>query len=131
MRPRNQSARDQLTTVLARRAAASASEIAAPLGISIPTLHRLLRELDRVARVRVIVSDLRRSWAAAIGLWLASYPLGFHPHSRHDGVTSVMRGFTQFELGTLILDSTSRPAVTRNRVGFRITAHWSPTSAPT
>ena len=92
---------------------------------------RLLRELDRVARVRVIVSDLRRSWAAAIGLWLASYPLGFHPHSRHDGVTSVMRGFTPFELGTLILDSTSRPAVTRNRVGFRITAHWSPTSAPT
>jgi hypothetical protein len=44
MRPRNQPARDQLTAVLARRAAASASSLAEQLGISIPTLHRLLQE---------------------------------------------------------------------------------------
>jgi AraC-like DNA-binding protein len=44
MRPRNEAARAQLTTALSRRAAASASELAAQLGISVPTLHRLLRD---------------------------------------------------------------------------------------
>jgi hypothetical protein len=46
MRPRNQLARDQLTAILARRVGASASGIAEQLGISIPTLHRLLHELE-------------------------------------------------------------------------------------
>lgn len=45
MRPRNEVARDQLTTVLARRSAASAADIAAPLGVSIPTLHWMLQAL--------------------------------------------------------------------------------------
>ena len=44
MRPRNQSPRDQLAAVLRRRSAASASDLAAQLGISVPTLHRLLQE---------------------------------------------------------------------------------------
>ena len=44
MRPRNQSPRDQLAAVLARRSAASASELAAQLGVSVPTVHRLLQE---------------------------------------------------------------------------------------
>lgn len=46
MRPRNQVARDQLTAVLARRAAVSAQSLADQLGISIPTLHRLLQEFE-------------------------------------------------------------------------------------
>lgn len=87
----------------------------------------LLRELDRVARVRVIVSEIRRSWAAAAGVWLASFPLGFHAHSRHDGVLSVMRGFTARELGALITQAVHRPAASRRRAGFRVTAHWTPT----
>ena len=45
MRPRNEAARDRLTTVLARRAAAGASDIAVALGVSIPTLHRMLHAL--------------------------------------------------------------------------------------
>ncbi len=48
MRPRNQAARDQLISVLARRAAVGAGELAAVLGVSIPTLHRLLHELGDV-----------------------------------------------------------------------------------
>jgi AraC-like DNA-binding protein len=44
MRPRNEAARAQLTSALSRRAAASASDLAAQLGVSVPTLHRLLRE---------------------------------------------------------------------------------------
>lgn len=87
---------------------------------------RLLREMNRVARVRVIVSDLRRSWIAVAGLWLASFPLRFHPVSRHDGVVSVMRGFTRGELlETVRLAVARRPAVCRRR-GFRITTSWTP-----
>jgi ubiquinone/menaquinone biosynthesis C-methylase UbiE len=86
----------------------------------------VLRELDRVARERVIVSDIRRSWLAAAGIWLASYPLGFHPVSRHDGVVSVLRGFTPGELSQLIQRATKQTPVARRRLGFRTTASWIP-----
>ena len=45
MRPRNQLARDQLGAALARRAAVSAPDLAEHISVSIPTLHRLLREI--------------------------------------------------------------------------------------
>ena len=86
----------------------------------------VLRELDRVARKRVIVSDIRRSWLAAAGIWLASYPLGFHPVSRHDGVVSVLRGFTPGELSQLVRTATQQTPVARRRIGFRTTASWVP-----
>jgi SAM-dependent methyltransferase len=59
---------------------------------------QLLREALRVSRIGVVIADLRRSRLGAAGLWLASYPLGFHPVSRHDGVVSLLRGFTAGEL---------------------------------
>ena len=87
---------------------------------------RLLAELDRVARRRVIVSDLRRSYLAAGGFWLASWPLGFHKVTRHDGVVSVMRGFTPAGLGGIVRESPGHaPRVTR-RLGWRLTASWAP-----
>ena len=87
---------------------------------------RLIAEMNRVARLRVIVADLRRAWAAAIGFWFASHALGFHPVTRHDGVVSVLRGFRARELTGAVVDATGcRPAV-RNRRGFRVTASWVP-----
>lgn len=91
-----------------------------------PDAQTLLAELNRVARVRVIVSDLRRAWAAAGGVWLASWALGFHPVSRHDGVVSVLRGFRARELAEAIHRATNRRAIVRDRRGFRVTASWSP-----
>jgi SAM-dependent methyltransferase len=86
----------------------------------------LLREMNRVARTRVIVSDLRRSWIAAAGLWLLSFPLRFHAVSRHDGVVSVMRGFTTTELANTVEKAVGlRPGVHR-RLGFRVTTSWTP-----
>jgi SAM-dependent methyltransferase len=89
----------------------------------------LLRELDRVARRRVVVSDIRRSWVAAAGIWLASWPLRFHPVSRHDGVVSVLRGFTLEELAAVVRAAVGvTPRVRRHR-GFRVTASWSPSAS--
>jgi SAM-dependent methyltransferase len=87
----------------------------------------VLRELSRVARRHAIVSDIRRSWLAAAGFWLATWPLGFHPVSRHDGLTSVLRGFTPRELARHVLEATGRVPAVRRHPGFRVTATWSPT----
>ena len=86
----------------------------------------LLREMNRVARVRVIVSDLRRSWIAAAGLWLASFPLRFHAVSRHDGVVSVLRGFTPDELADTVHEAIALRPVAHRRRGFRVTTSWAP-----
>jgi ubiquinone/menaquinone biosynthesis C-methylase UbiE len=86
----------------------------------------VLREMNRVARVRVIVSDIRRSWLAAAGLWLASFPLRFHAVSRHDGVVSVMRGFTPKELSDTVHQAIAWRPLAHRRRGFRVTTSWVP-----
>ena len=91
----------------------------------------LLRELDRVARHRVIVSDIRRSWLAVAGIWIASFPLRFHPISRHDGVVSVLRGFTRHELREMVETAVGRVPEARHRMGFRTTASWRPAPCTT
>ncbi|HSA57377.1 MAG TPA: methyltransferase domain-containing protein [Gemmatimonadaceae bacterium] len=85
---------------------------------------RLLREMHRVANECVIVADLRRSWVAAAALWLISFPLGFHPVSRHDGVVSIFRGFTGAELRALVREAVGVDARVRRRFLFRVTASW-------
>ena len=89
----------------------------------------ILREMDRVARRRVIASDIRRSRVAAVGLWLASFMLRFHPVSRHDGVASVRRGFTTAELRALVVRAVGRTPDVRQHAGFRLTASWTPGAA--
>lgn len=87
--------------------------------------RRVITELHRVSRGWVVVSDLQRSWFAAAGFWLASSALRFHPVTRHDGVTSVLRGFTARELETLVFDATGvRPAIRRGAF-WRLSAVWS------
>ena len=91
--------------------------------------ERLVRELDRVARRGVVIADLRRSAAAAAGFFLASFPLRFHPVTRRDGVTSVLRGFTTAELVNLCRAAGVEPEVRRHS-GFRLTAAWRPAAGP-
>lgn len=93
-----------------------------------PDIGSIIREMTRVARHAVLIADLRRSWLAAAGLWLTSFPLGFHPVSRHDGVLSVLRGFTAPELREMISEAVGTPVTVRHRLGWRITAVWSPPS---
>jgi SAM-dependent methyltransferase len=91
--------------------------------------ERLVRELNRVARRAVIISDLRRSWVAAAGFWAVSFPLRFSPVTRHDGVVSVFRGFTKMELDSIVKAATGTTPVVRRRIGYRVTARWAPPAA--
>jgi SAM-dependent methyltransferase len=86
----------------------------------------LIREMERVARQRVIIADLRRSWFAVAGLWLSSFLLGFHPVSRHDGVVSLLRGFTPEELTRMVQSATGTTPRVRTFPMFRVTASWAP-----
>lgn len=133
--------------VLAQKASAKVSHGLCGSGLALPladrsidvamcsqTLHHfrddaasaLLREMNRVARVAVVVSDLRRSWIAVGGFWLGSFPLGFHSVTRHDGVLSVMRGFTQKEMADTVADAVGVRPIVRRRLGFRLTTSWEP-----
>jgi methyltransferase family protein len=85
-----------------------------------------ISEMNRVARSSVVISDLKRSLIAAAGLWLGSFPLGFHPVSRHDGVVSVMRGFLPVELQDLIERAVGLRPHVHSRLGFRVTTSWTP-----
>src|SRR2546425_681431 len=88
-----------------------------------PAAVRLLIALQRTARVGVVIADLYRARAAALGIWLASFALAFHPVTRQDGVTSVRRGFTIPELEALLLAAGIRTPVYR-RPGYRVVAAW-------
>jgi ubiquinone/menaquinone biosynthesis C-methylase UbiE len=84
----------------------------------------VLAELHRVSRGVVVLADLRRSWLAAAGFFVASLLLRFHPVTRRDGVTSVLRGFTSRELRELVRSATGvAPRVQRSRF-WRLTATW-------
>lgn len=93
-----------------------------------PEADRLLQECTRVARSTVIIGDLRRSWFAVAGLWTASFLLRFHAVSRHDGIVSILRGFTRDELQTLVQRATGCAVRVRRAPGFRVVAVWSPPS---
>lgn len=83
----------------------------------------LLREMDRVARLGVVVADLRRHPLAALGIWLASYPLRLHTVTRRDGVTSVRRGYAPDELRGLLRAADIEGDVWQ-RPGYRLVAVW-------
>ena len=90
---------------------------------------RLLSEMDRVARRGVVVADIHRSALAAAGIWLASFPLRFHPATRHDGVISVFRGFSPAELHGACA-AAHVAATIRSHPGWCLTAAWRPAGAP-
>jgi hypothetical protein len=75
MRPRNQSARDQLTGALARRAAVAASELAGQIGVSVPTLHRLLKEIGGAVVAKGKARRARYALRRAVRGELSELPL--------------------------------------------------------
>ncbi len=72
---------------------------------------RVLRELARVSRGGIIVSDLERSWANYLGAKLLSWTLWARNRlTRHDGPLSVLRSYTRDELRALAAEAGLRDA---------------------
>ena len=91
--------------------------------------RRLLTEMDRVARLAVVVADLQRSAVAAAGIWLASFPMRFHHTTRRDSVISVFRGFSPDELRTVCRQA-GVAAEVKTHMGWSLTAGWRPGTTP-
>ena len=89
---------------------------------------QLVREMSRTARLGVVIADLRRQWAAASGIWVASMLLRFHEVTRRDAVISVRRGFKKRELQSILRDA-GVPSRVAGRPGFRLVAAWTKTNA--
>ncbi|MCU0493319.1 MAG: methyltransferase domain-containing protein, partial [Chloroflexaceae bacterium] len=78
----------------------------------------VLRELQRVARQAVVMSDLHRSWEVYWGARLLALALR-SPMSRHDGPLSARRAYTAAEVRQLL-----GKAGLRGRVRRAGLAHW-------
>lgn len=83
----------------------------------------LFRAATSLARIGVVVADLRRSELAVAAFRLGSTLLGFDAVTRADGITSVRRGYHVGELAELAARAGQRAHV-RRRPGFRVVALW-------
>jgi SAM-dependent methyltransferase len=86
---------------------------------------RLLRDCDRLARIGVVVADLRRARLAGPLFRLGGRLLRFDPVTLVDGVTSIHRGYEIGELHALLARAGLRGRVAR-RPGYRLVATWRP-----
>jgi SAM-dependent methyltransferase len=86
---------------------------------------RLLRTCDRLARIGVVVADLRRGWLARVAFGIGARVLRFDPLTVADGLTSIRRGYTAPELRELLAAAGIAGRVER-RPGHRLVATWRP-----
>jgi hypothetical protein len=82
-----------------------------------------LRTANRLARVGVVIADLRRSSLALAGFWVGSRLFRFDQATRADGLTSVRRGFLEAELETRLGEAGIAARIERSP-GFRLVASW-------
>lgn len=92
---------------------------------------RLLGEMGRVARRRVLVSDLERRRANYLGaLLLAATLWRGNRLTRHDGPLSVLRSFTLEELEAAGRDAGLREVRVRRHFPFRLVLDARPAGSP-
>lgn len=110
---------------------------AADVVICVQALHhfrrqaaqQLLREAARVACVGVLISDLRRSWAAYWGARvLALGPVS--PLSRHDGPLSVLRAYTPAEAAQIVRSAQVHGVVRQRAWGMDVVIRGATHAAP-
>jgi Methyltransferase domain len=83
-------------------------------------LARLLAEMTRVARRRVVVLDIRRHWLAYAGFVAWSRVFTRNRLVRSDGPLSVLRGFTRAELAELAAPVRTFSWTVRGHAGFQL-----------
>jgi SAM-dependent methyltransferase len=82
---------------------------------------RVLREMDRVGRHGLMVSDLSRSWPALAGArLLAGTVWRSHPITRHDGPASVRAAFTPGEMAQMAAECLDDGWKVRRHPVFRL-----------
>ena len=86
---------------------------------------RLLRTCDRLARVGVVVADLRRGRLAPAAFHVGARLLRFDRYTRVDGITAIRRGYTPAELRRLLIEAGVAGRVSR-RPMYRLIATWRP-----
>lgn len=84
----------------------------------------LLREMARVARHAIIVTDLRRERLAYITAWLAMGILRPGRTTRHDGLVSICRSYIPSEVRVLAQRADLRSATIRTTFPFRQVLIW-------
>jgi SAM-dependent methyltransferase len=84
----------------------------------------LIAELDRVARVGVVIGDLERDARAAMLFRLVAPALRFHPATVRDGLLSIERGFSGAELQALVRSAVPRDVLVRRHFPYRLSASW-------
>ncbi len=84
---------------------------------------RLLRTCDALARVGVVIADLRRGRMAPLAFWVGARALRFDPSTVADGITSIRRGYTPGEFRALLAEAGVRARVS-SRPGYRLVATW-------
>jgi SAM-dependent methyltransferase len=84
---------------------------------------RLLRTCDELARVGVVIADLRRGRLALLAFRVGARALRFDPSTVADGLTSIRRGFTPRELRALLAQAGVSARVS-SRPGYRLVATW-------
>jgi ubiquinone/menaquinone biosynthesis C-methylase UbiE len=84
----------------------------------------LLRELTRVARRAVLVSDLHRSRPLYLGAWLLTHTLMPNRLTRHDAPASVRRAYTPGEVRALAEQAGLHTAHIRTVFPFRQVLIW-------
>jgi SAM-dependent methyltransferase len=86
---------------------------------------RLLRTCDQLARVGVVVADLRRGRLAPLAFRVGAGALRFDRYTTSDGLTSIRRGYTPDELREL-LGSAGIAGRVSSRPFYRLVATWRP-----
>ena len=84
---------------------------------------RLFRTCDALARVGVVVADLRRGPLGPFVFRVGAHALGFDRTTVADGVTSLRRGYTAARLRAL-LAAAGVPGRVSRRPGYRLVATW-------
>jgi ubiquinone/menaquinone biosynthesis C-methylase UbiE len=83
-------------------------------------LPRLVSEMARVARCRVVILDIRRHWLAYWGFRAWSLLFTRNRLVRHDGPLSVLRAFTKEELADLAAPVPGFSWTVRSYAGFQL-----------
>jgi hypothetical protein len=91
--------------------------------LSPAAIVNFVKAVDGIARVGVVIADLRRSPLALAGFWFGARLFRFDQATRVDGMTSVRRGFDQEQLAALLREAGIETPVERSP-GFRVFAGW-------